>query len=499
MVNALYEIAREKKDESLLQKLDSLFKETIEEYGKDKSLKTEIADAFNSWGDTLYNLALKKQEESSLQEAEKYFKEAIGKYDIVIDQNWERKNISYYNRGAAYYRRSLINNNDKKLAEELAEKARESFKKEKKSILNILVYMNDDVREGMTENDFLLPLLDDLKTSDGRFFKEATKNMPQKELNKLDKYKKVYINSMYIISKLHVDNDNEEFVASYREKTISQKMLFEDTKFRLNAIDHSNDPTEGKTLLDYLYEDKPRIKKLKEKEKLKENFHRKYGAFAGCFTFSYDSLNQFRLYGKEDDKEGTGLSLIFDETFFSERVDTAIDQNGNKKHTLFRCIYIDPMKRRVETVGQKEKYLFFRENISEAYDDYHKYIDDIIEKVNKKMEELKDLVNDKKGELEKLDRNIVGQLLINLRYLTKHIAFKEEQECRIVEIHPLDYDRIKLSPDYKQMYIEYEPKVSEHIKEIYFGPKATEIEMFQNLLVHKCLDITCEKSENPLA
>jgi len=492
MANVLCEIAWKKKDEFLFQELNSLFKKTIEKHGKDKSLKPEIANAFHYWGDMLYNLALKKQEKSSLQEAEKYFKKAIEKYDIVINQNCEYKNISYYdyyNRGAAYYRRYLINKNKK-----LAKKAIKSFKKVEGSILSILVYINDNynVRKEMTENGFLFPLLDNLETSDGRFFKEATKNLPKKELKKLNKYKEVYINSMYIISQLHVDNENEKLVASYREKNISQKMLFEDAKFRFNAIDHSNDPTEGKTLLDYLYVDNS-IKEQPKKEQKKIS-HKKYGAFAGCFTFNYDSLNQFRLYGKEYDKEGTGLSLIFDKNFFSERVYTAIDQNENEKHTLFRCIYIDPIKRRIETVGQKEISLFFREKTSKSYKSYHEYIIDIIEKVNDKMKKLKRLI-----EKEELDRNVVAQLLINLRYLTKHIAFKEEQECRIVEIYPLDYNKIKLNPDYKQMYIEYEPKVSKHIKKIYFGPKATGIEMFQNLLVHKCLNITCEKSENPLA
>ena len=49
------------------------------------------------------------------------------------------------------------------------------------------------------------------------------------------------------------------------------------------------------------------------------------------------------------------------------------------------------------------------------------------------------------------------------------------------------------------MYIEYAPNVSEHIEKIYFGPKATGIELFQDYSAHKKLIISVIKSENPLA
>jgi hypothetical protein len=109
-------------------------------------------------------------------------------------------------------------------------------------------------------------------------------------------------------------------VAHYREKTISQKMLLfdEDSNFRLNAINYSNDPTEGKILFDYLFE--------KDKRPIDESLNREYGAFAGCFIFNHDSLNQFRLYGKENGTKGTGLSLVFRNSFFNEEAKMAMKQ-----------------------------------------------------------------------------------------------------------------------------------------------------------------------------
>jgi hypothetical protein len=344
----------------------------------------------------------------------------------------------------------------------------------------------------------------DSDNDDAQFFKEATKGIEDKV--ELDKYKKAYILSIFIISQLHVNNENEEFVAHYREKTISQKLLFEeseDSKFRLNAVNYSNDPTEGKILFDYLFKE--------EKRPANELLNREYGAFAGCFIFNYDSLNQFRLYGKEDGKEGTGLSLVFRNSFFSKKAKMAMKQSNiedgktdreEEKHALFRCIYIDPETQRVETVGYKEAYLFYREknedetdkDIGEKTKSYRKYIIDIIKNVRKEMRNLKELVQD-------LDPVIVGQLLINLRYLTKHIAFKEEQECRIVKIYHLNDEKIKIktSDNFKQIFVEYKPRVSSYIEKIVFGPKATGMELFQDILTHKRLNILCVRSKNPLA
>jgi hypothetical protein len=369
------------------------------------------------------------------------------------------------------------------------DKVIDCFKNSQESILKILIFLDKNNREKIIKTDTLYPLLDS-DSWDGRFFKETTKNIPNG--NDIDKYKKVYILSIFIMNLLHVQN--EKYVAHYQEKKVSQKILFdEESKFRLNAINYSNDPTEGKTLLDYLLGE--------DKYNAKDTTNKEYGAFAACFTLNQDSLHQFRLYGKEDREEGVGLSLVFWDSFFSEEAKMAMKQEDSifkkeEKYALFRCMYIDPIVRRVVTVGRKEEYLFYRdENINEdIINDYNNYISEILDNIKDKMEELKELVNG-------LDSVIIGQLLLNLRYLTKHVAFKEEQECRIVKICRLTDKKINISSNenYKQMYINYEPKVSDHIEKIYFGPKATGMELFQDILTNKRLNIPCKRSENPLA
>ena len=89
-------------------------------------------------------------------------------------------------------------------------------------------------------------------------------------------------------------------------------------------------------------------------------------------------------------------------------------------------------------------------------------------------------------------------MLINLRYLIKHVAFKEEQECRIFKICRLESKEVKFD-GFERIYYEYKPDVSRYIKKIYFGPKATGMRLFNDMLKQNKINIPHEKSNNPLA
>jgi hypothetical protein len=164
----------------------------------------------------------------------------------------------------------------------------------------------------------------------------------------------------------------------------------------------------------------------------------------------------------------------------------------------------------VDAVGHKEGYLFYRKKDTKPNDardtllKYNKDIAEVLESVEKNMEVLKHLLEELGTDA---DWGVIGELLVNLRYLCKHIAFKEEQECRIVRIHRLlikdkniKNEKIK-NENPKQIYTEYDPKVSNHIEKIYFGPKFDEIEMelFKDIMTLNRLDIPPRKSESPLA
>jgi hypothetical protein len=475
--NALANLAESSK------RYKSLFIQSFKKYAEAISLNQNYANAFYNWGYTLYSLYKRENKCTALfeKELEKFEKESeeIDDYDTFLI-----KGILY-------------------LLLKRKGEAKKWLLKSEKGILEILTFFSNTDIDKIPDIKVFYPLLD-IDTEANNFFKETVKDITKR---KRDKYKKIYILSILIISRLYVNDENEKLIAYYTNKTVLQKILLENSKFQLNDIDYSNDPNEGKTLLRYLFEEKyTAVRKI---------LNNGYGAFASCFTFNYDSLNQFRLYGKEEGKEGTGVSFIFDDTFFSKEAKMAIRQSSSEnsespkkdddKYTLFRCIYIDPIRQLVETVGHKEAYLFYRENeeksdkekesykdIEEKIKNYHEEVTNITNNVKDKMKRLKKLVEDKE-----LDTIIVGKLLINLRYLTKHIAFKEEQECRIIKIHRLN-DKVDIDES-RRIHIKYKPEFSKHIKKIYFGPKATEIELFQDILTNKNIDVACEKSESSLA
>ena len=468
----LSKLAKTNENEDLFQKAFEKYAETVRLCEAD----SDIIVVLSFWGNALYDLAKIKQNESSFKDALDKYNEAIEKEDnsyVLIKQGIVLANLAVIKQDLDLYK-----------------KATQSFKKTGESILEIFSYFDKEEAELIIKTGVLYPLLN-LDTEDGKFFNEAIKDISPEEL---EKYKEIYVRSVFVISRLRINREYETSVAHYTKKIIAQELLFNKSKFRLNAINNSNDPTEGKILLDYLFKDKP------SKE---EKLDTEYRAFVGCFTFKLDNLSQFRLYGKDQNQEGTGLSLVFHENFFSRKLKMATkksnnklekpsiysvfgykDEDEDKKYTLFRCIYIDQKEQQVKTVGQSEI----------TNEKYKEYIDDVFHIVNEKMEKLRNLIQN-----TDLKQNVIGQLLINLRYLTKHIAFKEEQECRIVRICSIN-EKGKIHFDKEKMFIEYESDVIPRIEKIYFGPKATNMELFEDRLkIELNRKIKCKKSENPLA
>ena len=471
-----------------------LLKESCEKYEKAAQIQPGYPFVFHNWGLALYDLGRNEHDKSLFLESCKKFAHAV-KSDPNIAKNFKLWGTVLYDFAKIAQDKSLF----KEAVYFLIKSKKDIFEKDVEDRLDPIDDKKDRKDNIQTKTHFLL----DMDADDDEFYNETVKHV--KDKTKLDEYRKVYNHLIYIINQLHVNYKNEKPVATYREKTISQEMLFNDSKFRLNAITHSNDPTEGKVLFNYLFE--------KNKRPTNESLMNEYGAFAGCFIFNHDSLNQFRLYGKEGGREGTGLSLVFRNSFFNEDTEDVLkQQKREEKLDLLRCIYIDPETRRVETVGHKEDYLFYRDReagetdneIQKKIDNYHKYIDTIIDNVRKKMEELKNSV-------QNLEIPVIGQLLLSLRYLTKHIAFKEEHECRIIRLCRLNRNKIETSgdfnkkykietsDDFNKIYIKYDIKVSDHVEKIIFGPKADGFELFRDILMNKNLEIPCEKSKNPLA
>ena len=188
------------------------------------------------------------------------------------------------------------------------------------------------------------------------------------------------------------------------------------------------------------------------------------------------------------------------------------EQKEQAKESLYRCIYIDPHTDRVVSVGQKEEYIFYREDIDitdKEIREYNDYIEKVREEVESCLEELKiEIAKLIKAQRTRRDKKraqqILSGLLIHLRYLVKHVAFREEQECRIIKVEKVDSknDKVNIDAWSSRMYCETIQLRNDkecHITDIHFGPKATGKELFEDIL--KRLDlkkkISLHQSDHP--
>lgn len=286
------------------------------------------------------------------------------------------------------------------------------------------------------------------------------------------------------------------------------------SNFRLNTISNVNDPSEGQVLRRYLSNyDQESPYNLK----LDDNLH----AFIGCFTFNHDSLNQFRLYGKTDDKEASGLSLVFSKKFFQTEEDLSYEeilssQINNKGESFstkdidsetsrfkaIRCIYIDPKSGFVQ-IAHRSRITFYREfeekdSPEQKWVDYKKIIDDKNDKISKLLESLRKCYkNTKQNFREDYIENLelVEEILLPLNYIIKHSAFQEEQECRMIYITSLKDPKVQMSFG-KFLYVNYEINVKDNLDKIYIAPAAGQ---FQPYLAKLLCDteIKIELSNNP--
>ena len=349
----------------------------------------------------------------------------------------------------------------------------------------------------------------------------------------IKKLRNMAINTDKVRESLQVIPEFESKVAHYSRPSTAFD-LFEDKKndkkpsnFRLSTIRGVNDPSEGLVLGDYW-----------EQQGIPETIHANDTAtFISCFTFNRDSLNQFRLYGKENGREATGVSLVFNKDFFSDQSDddpnfiagpstdspNKVEKNKSNeaekpesnnekplldKTVLCRCIYLDP-KTGYWTLAQCDKSTF-----------YHQY-----EKAEEEWGEYQGLIQGRKGCIEKhlfgnnnsilsilkfIFKNpnaysaeekqkileAVRFILLPLQYLVKHIAFQEEQECRIMYITHLHDEKIHHSWEKQWMYVEYEEPVLPHIDEIYLSPGAAKYQDFFRILLDQKEDDEPDKKED---
>ena len=351
------------------------------------------------------------------------------------------------------------------------------------------------------------------------------------------------IQTLFISSYGGIAGENPLKVAHYTRPSIARVLIAgeEDkaSSLRLNTVKNTNDPTEGKVLYGYLHKSCGLPSGVLDAEQ--ESDSQALAAFISCFTFNHDSLNQFRLYGKEDGLEASGVSLVFEKHFFSaadpfaimtaasereaimtanntiedsrpERADKTTQEKLDKL-PLYRCIYLDPQSGYV-SIAHRDKVTFYAEAwygkktaahqdiCKEAEKRWKKYQNEINELAKKAKKDLSTLSKKIKAVAMDAENDVLQTLVFilqPLRYLVKHAAFQEEQECRMVYIGDLPEDeRIHTEWENNQMYLEYAEPVVKALDKIYLSPGAEPYaDFFKRELPHLAKKGGIRRSQNP--
>lgn len=267
------------------------------------------------------------------------------------------------------------------------------------------------------------------------------------------------------ILNVEFDGKIERKVAHFTDVNVARLLVNGETKIRLSSTEFMNDPKEGELFFDIFGIDKH------------DDVLNYEQSFLSCFTFNHNSLNQFRLYGKLNEKECTGISLVVDKSFFAELTDGESD-SATRSLPLFRCVYIDPVSKYLE-VAKRNKFSFYQEfsnrSDSNNNDEIESLWHDYIKEIQKKEEVLKDILEDIELKLDNLNLDIykllqhVNKLAKPIQFLFKHFAFQEEQECRIVDIASLDEDKVIADFDSSKTFINYPLDIRESLVNVYIG------------------------------
>ncbi|MDR0803342.1 tetratricopeptide repeat protein [Fluviicola sp.] len=271
--------------------------------------------------------------------------------------------------------------------------------------------------------------------------------------NNRQQYENIYLQILKIISQLHLD-EMVLPISHYTRTCTTESLLFDNSPLWLSDLSNTNDEHEGDLLFKYLNIDK----------KYSSN---KLNAFVSCFVLGNDNPNMFRLYGKTNKEENSGLCLTIKADYFNQQltlIDTEITDNKIKT-SLFSCIYIfynqnDPDDTMYVTSvggGNENKKIEIQNNLNF----------------------LKKLVDNKC-----LNKYVICDLLTALRFLIKIDSWQDEKECRIVKVAFSDNLNIVNNKENRGNHINYMP-INQYVDKIHIGCNAFKNEIKRKEFIEK--------------
>ncbi|WP_085168743.1 tetratricopeptide repeat protein, partial [Brachyspira hyodysenteriae] len=230
---------------------------------------------------------------------------------------------------------------------------------------------------------------------------------------------------------------------------------------RINNISTANDPKEG-NILESIFNRNDINIKIGSDEKIV--------TLQTSYSRNRDSLTMFRLYGKKENKEATGICLVLDNEYFTnsytspfsyydfnvsneDKEKTKKEEYTTNKRNLYWVLYYDE---------KLNKLVFNKEDLK-----YSSNIIDLneIKKYRKKLKE-DDTLEDKikyafskifeytrKIKEKKINPKLYNYLFENIKYIIKHEAFFEEQELRMLVTSDYKSKEIKADKINNKLYI----------------------------------------------
>lgn len=337
-------------------------------------------------------------------------------------------------------------------------------------------------------------------------------------------------------------NDQDYRINHYTSLAALNAMLSDKgmSPFRLCSLGSANDPKEGRIIYDFLVDgimDKDSYLKIVNSQPTA------YTAVQASFTKLEDALTMFRLYGKKDKNEGTGVNLVFNENFFSRKIKTPLcesekkikskitvnqvlvnDEAENRQEPLYWILYWDRQNKmyfnpqgiyktlEIDLTHNTDWYILNNEqdefkNSPDAF--YEKYAKNISFVLNKLKESFVNYFNNKDN-LSNLDA--VKKTLLNISYLIKDASFYDEKELRIIKVEEVlgnetlkhDDSSFTLYKDYAKLPGFYRYPKSCVLDKIIIGPKVEQKDTLREYLLNH-LDkadmksVKVEISQAPLA
>lgn len=322
---AKYYLAKENEEDA--DKSDKLYKEAIEYYNKAikyynkdiekykkdninyNNIKISLAKTYNNMGLVNYNKGNYKEAIDNYLDAIKYSdKFIIFYFNIALAYHLDGNNIE----DCAYIKRlkDKLNNHYDISIMQLIIRASLFEKIKIENVIEFLEFHKDLIIE---REDYFKSIVNLGKSNNNN---KEIENM----LYKLWIYQYILLELLYIINYGSVISNIEE-LSHYTSKTISEILLNYDELCNseenrkayliLTSISKTNDPQEGEILKNLLSINTKKNFDIEEKNK-------DYLVLQTSFIRYTNSLTMFRLYGKEENKEGTGISLVFNPYFFGE-------------------------------------------------------------------------------------------------------------------------------------------------------------------------------------